>query len=131
MLLDMEATTTANYAIKGSNADATTCACCGRDDLNKVIWLAPLDADGNEGQAESYGTTCAARLLAPRNSRTVAGTLVKVANAMAFVAKWADSQYSLDDLRNAVGVKFNIWASVEDNTLIFNLETGPVAVLSR
>jgi hypothetical protein len=127
----METTTATKYIVKGSNGDETACACCGRNDLERVVWLAPLDADGNEGKAQPYGTTCAGRLISPKNARGVAGTLVKVSKAMAFVAKWADSEYSLEDIRNAVEVKFNVWANVEDSTLFFNLETGRVAVLTR
>lgn len=124
----METTT---YQIKGCNADETTCACCGRDDLNKVVWLAPVDADGNEGQAEPYGTTCAARLVAPKAQKAVASTLTNLGKAYAFVAKWADSEYTLDQISNTVAVKFNTWAVVEGNTLKFNTPTGWVEVLAR
>lgn len=116
------------YKVKGTNGDETTCACCGRDDLTRVVWLAPVDADGNERQAEPYGTTCAARLVAPRQTRTMASQLVNVSKAIAFVHKYAGLGYDLDDIRNAVGVKFNVWASVEGGVVKVNTPTGWVVV---
>lgn len=123
--------TSTTYTIKGTNGDETTCACCGRDDLTKVVWLAEKDADGNEMQAAPYGTTCAARLLAPKNTRSVARELVGLSKAIAFITKWIDSDYSLDDIRNTVGVKFSVWATCEDNTISVNTPTGWVAIATR
>ena len=119
------------YTIKGTNGDETTCACCGRDDLTKVVWLAEKDTDGFEDQAAPYGTTCAARLLAPKNARNVAGELVQLSKAIAFINKWIESDYSVDEILNTVGVKFNVWATCEDNTVSVNTPTGWVAIAAR
>lgn len=52
------------FRLVGINDDAHTCSCCGRDNLKRVIWLVPLDADGNpEGEAIPYGTSCGAKAL--------------------------------------------------------------------
>jgi hypothetical protein len=123
--------TQSTYRIKGTNSDETTCACCGRDDLTKVIWLAELDADGAESQAEPYGTTCAARLLAPKDARSTSRQLLNISKAITFITKWIDSDCKLDDIRNTVGVKFNVWATCEQNTISINTPTGWVAVASR
>ena len=124
-------TTTTTYTVKGINADECTCACCGRNDLTKVVWLAELDADGHESDAAPYGTDCAARLMTPKAARGTARQLVNLTKAMTFIAKYADSGYSLDQIRNAVSVKFNVWASVEGDTLSLNTPTGWVKVLAR
>ena len=122
---------TTTYRIKGIKNDETTCACCGRNDLTKVVWLAPLDEDGNEFDAAPYGTTCAARLMTPKTARSTSTTLAKIAKAVDYIARWDQPQVTLDALRNAVGVKFNVWASVEGNTLSINTPSGWVAVLAR
>lgn len=121
-------TTTATYRIKGINGDEHSCACCGRNDLTKVVWLAALDADGNEGPAAPYGTTCAARLVAPKGARGAADQLVRISKAVAFVEKHA-ATHPLDAIRNAVSVKWNVWANVEGNTLQINTPTGWVKVI--
>lgn len=55
---------TKKYAYKGTNNDQESCDVCGRVDLKKVMWLAELDADGNElGHIIATGTTCGAKLL--------------------------------------------------------------------
>lgn len=124
-------TTNTTYRIKGINGDECTCACCGRNDLTKVVWLAEVDADGNESEIAAYGTTCAARLIAPKTRNATARQLVNLGKALAFAAKYADSEYTLDQIRNAVGVKYNVWASVEGDTLSLNTPSGWVAVITR
>lgn len=124
-------TTTTTYRVKGINGDECTCACCGRNDLTKVVWLAELDADGNECEVAAYGTDCAARLMTPKGARGTARQLVNLTKALTFIAKYADSEYTLDQIRNAVAVKFNAWATVEGQTLSINTPTGWVPVLSR
>lgn len=52
------------FKLIGTNDEADTCCCCGKSGLKRVVWLVPLDVDGNpEGEAEHYGTSCAARML--------------------------------------------------------------------
>ena len=52
------------YKLMGSSDDANYCSCCGRQGLKRVVWLAPLDVDGNiEDEPAPYGTSCAATLL--------------------------------------------------------------------
>ena len=124
-------TTATTYRIKGTNGDETSCAHCGRDDLTKVVWMAEVDADNNEGKAAPYGTYCAARLMTPKAARGTARQLVNLTKAIAFINKYADSEYSLDDIRITVGVKFNVRATCEDNTISVNTPTGWVAIASR
>lgn len=55
---------TQKFKLVGTNDDANSCCCCGREGLKRVMWLVPLDCDGNpEGEAEHFGTSCAARML--------------------------------------------------------------------
>ena len=122
-------TTTSTYKMKGCNNEEHICSRCGRTELNRVIWLAPIDTDGNEiAEAAPYGTNCAARLLAPKTERSTAGTLVNLAKAYAYVAKWNTGEYPLTAIANAVGVKYNVWANVERGVLTFNTPTGWVEV---
>lgn len=52
------------FRMVGINDDASECSCCGRQGLKRVVWLMPLDVDGNpEGDAAPYGTSCAATLM--------------------------------------------------------------------
>jgi hypothetical protein len=54
----------ARYRYLGTDDEASTCSCCGKRGLKRVVWLAELDEDGNEaGEAAHYGTTCAGHLL--------------------------------------------------------------------
>lgn len=53
----------ATYTIKGILNDTDTCECCGRTGLKRVVALAELDADGNEGEVAYFGTACAARAI--------------------------------------------------------------------
>lgn len=117
-------TATATYRIKGTNSDATTCACCGRDDLTRVVWLAPLDADENEGTADPYGSTCAARLIAPGVGRGVATQLVNISRAIAYIQKWTARGYDHSDICAEVGVRFNVWATDEGDRIAINTPTG-------
>ena len=55
---------TSKFRLVGINDDAHTCSCCGRSDLKRVLWLLPLDQDGNaDGEAIPYGTSCGAKAL--------------------------------------------------------------------
>lgn len=52
------------YRIKGINDEHDTCDLCGKAGLKRVVWLAPLDRDGQETADPSpYGVCCAAELL--------------------------------------------------------------------
>jgi hypothetical protein len=112
------------YVVKGSNADSHSCSACGRTDLNRVIWLAPLDPDGNEGAAAPYGTDCAARLIAPKQAGRTAAHLDMIARSIAYIQKWSAAGADPDAIRSHVGVRFNVWASVEDGTFTINTPTG-------
>jgi len=121
-------TTDTTYIIKGTNDDATTCACCGRDDLTRVVWLAPIDNDWNEGAAEPYGTNCAARLLQADAPIAYPGgvtrQLANISRAITYIKKWVDKQFDLRAICDEVGVRFNVWATVEDGRIIINTPTG-------
>jgi hypothetical protein len=119
---------TTTYTLKGCNDEETICARCGRTELNRVVWLAELDEDGNESKPEPYGTTCAARLLTPKQQRGTADHLVRIAKAVTYIRRWNTGAYSLDDIRNAVGVKFSVWATVEGNEISVNTPTGWMVV---
>lgn len=112
------------WAIKGTNSEEHTCACCGRDDLTRVVWLAPLDPDGNEGAAAPFGTTCAARLIAPKHAGRTADHLTRIARSIAYIQKWSAAGSDPDAIRIAVGVRFNVWATVEGDTISINTPTG-------
>lgn len=48
----------------GINEDTDECTACGKKNLKRVVWLAPLDEDGNEvADPAPYGTDCAARMM--------------------------------------------------------------------
>lgn len=80
------------YRIVGINDEQDTCQCCGRSGLNRVVWMVPVDVDGNtEGEPEHYGTSCAARI-AGYSYPTSAGTKRKVE-----VAAWEAAQKTVQD----------------------------------
>ena len=65
--------TTRGIRYIGTTDNVTDCEHCGRTDLRSTVVLELLDAEGNgTGDVVHYGTTCAARALAPRGIRTTA-----------------------------------------------------------
>jgi len=78
------------YALKGINDDATECSICGKVELQRVMWLVEIDADGNEcGEAFNCGTTCGARML--KSTRSKLNTAIKN-----YQGKVAQMRYSLE-----------------------------------
>ena len=60
------------YQVKAINNDYDTCECCGKTNLQKVVWIVEVDSDGNEtGDPVAYGTQCAAKKMG-FNSQTKA-----------------------------------------------------------
>lgn len=58
----MEATIGAKFRVLGENDDASDCCCCGRQGLRRVVWLQPLDEDGEDcGSPVHFGRVCGAR----------------------------------------------------------------------
>ena len=51
------------WKVKGVNDDTDTCELCGKHPIKRVVWMAPVDADGNEGAVQAIGRCCAAKLL--------------------------------------------------------------------
>jgi hypothetical protein len=50
------------YRVLGTNDDASDCCCCGRQGLKRVVWLQPLNEDGEEcGEPVHFGRVCGAR----------------------------------------------------------------------
>jgi hypothetical protein len=62
-----------NYKLLGVNDDKDTCCQCGRSELKRVVWLEPVDSDGNAiGEPIHLGTTCAAyAMMGNRRSSSV------------------------------------------------------------
>ena len=92
--------TTVRYI--GTTDDVTACDHCGKVDLRSTVVLELLDAESNStGDVVHYGTTCAARALAPRGVRTTAArvrteaefarrlTLMEAPNAAARLAHYS------------------------------------------
>ena len=108
------------FTLLGVNDDHDTCSLCGRTNLKRVAWLAPLDADGNEaGEAAPYGTDCAGALLLGRKDRKntelvrsrgealeLARRLLAAGHPAAKVAQavWNRTGYSADAAGDAVRV---------------------------
>lgn len=57
----MSNATTKTVKILGINDDESTCACCGKSGLKRVVWL-QFGEEGNE-EVTHYGTSCAATAL--------------------------------------------------------------------
>ena len=58
----MTTATQAKFRVLGTNDDASDCLCCGRQGLKSVVWLQPLDEDGEEdGAPVHFGRVCGAR----------------------------------------------------------------------
>ena len=52
------------YTLLAVNDEQTVCEVCGKVELKKVMWLAPLNEDGGiDGEAFAVGTTCGAKML--------------------------------------------------------------------
>nr|WP_024126162.1 hypothetical protein [Streptomyces sp. FR1]AHE38780.1 Hypothetical protein pFRL3_3c [Streptomyces sp. FR1] len=107
------------FTIKGITDEATTCDCCGRRGLKRVVVLMPLDADGNEDvEVTYYGTTCAAKAL--RRTTTWVANQARAAQldweAKAQVARNLLAAY--EPVENApVREKFRVFALERNNQL--------------
>ena len=53
------------YRVYGINDDTDTCEVCGKTNLKRVVWMMPLDSEGNEVAAQPMpvGTDCASRMM--------------------------------------------------------------------
>lgn len=52
----------AKYRVLGTNDDHSECLCCGRTGLRSVVWLQPLDENGEDhGSPVHFGRVCGAR----------------------------------------------------------------------
>lgn len=67
----MKAQRKPKFKVYGINSDVDTCSECGKSNLKKVVWLMPLDSEGNELAAEPapVGCDCAARMMGWSYSR--------------------------------------------------------------
>lgn len=58
----MNTTAALKYEVLGSNDAASHCECCGRQGLRRVVWMRPLDEDGNAiSDPIPFGRVCAAK----------------------------------------------------------------------
>ena len=55
-------TAAADYRVRGTTDDVTTCQICGKPELRGTVILDILDEDGNTEDTTYAGTTCAAKL---------------------------------------------------------------------
>ena len=82
------------YRMHGMSDNTDTCELCGNIELRRVVMLAALDADGNTEAIIYAGTTCAARKLSTRGTRTTATRVRDAASAAGRVWEsaraWAD-----------------------------------------
>ena len=105
------------FRMVGITDDANECSCCGRQDLKRVVWMVPLDPDGNpEGEAAPYGTSCAATLLGyayPKSS-----TSKRKIEVEAMMARRRTVEDAVAEIRKAhltrVGVYFVLTDLVEE-----------------
>lgn len=63
---------TTTYRVHGTTDDTDACEICGKVDLRSVVMLAVLEDGTETGELIYVGTTCAARALAQRGTRTTA-----------------------------------------------------------
>ena len=76
------------YTLKGINSDQSSCECCGKQNLNRVMWL----SDENDNVAH-YGTTCGAKLLSNyKRPKSFNSTIKKI--ELSFSANRFDFVYS-------------------------------------
>lgn len=76
---------TTTYRIYGTTDDTDTCEVCGKIELRSVVMLAVIEDDNETGELIYAGTTCAARKLAKRGTRTTAARVRDAADAAARV----------------------------------------------
>lgn len=112
--------TTTKYRLLGVNDDANTCTQCGRTNLKRVAWLAPLDADGNEdGEAAAYGTDCAGRLLLGDKTARNTSIVRDRGEAMSLARRWLEAGHDADKVAKGIWNRFGYAADVRDGALIF------------
>lgn len=70
-----------SYRVHGITDDTDTCEICGKTELRRVVMLAVLDTDGPTGELIYAGSSCAARKLATRGTRTTAARVRDAATA--------------------------------------------------
>ncbi len=61
----MQAKRQPKYRVYGINDDTDTCEVCGKTNLKRVVWMMPLDSEGNEVAAQPFpaGVDCAGRMM--------------------------------------------------------------------
>lgn len=99
------------YKILGITDDQTTCDCCGKTNLKRVVALEI------EGQVVKFGTTCAARALIARGSDVTTASLTVEVEAVAYAQKWLDAGRSAESVAAGVWKKFGFSATAKNGAV--------------
>lgn len=133
-------TSQAMFRVLGENDDASECLCCGRQGLRKVVWLQPLDQDGNEvGEPVHFGRVCGAKAAGwgygsdagriERRIRQEEREAVKHYNA-AVQQRITEIERSGGVVRTRVACGFDWKSATHTYGLIFTLPGDPIAAIA-
>lgn len=105
--------------IMGIHADTSTCECCGKTGLNRVVAL-----QFEDGSIRNYGTTCAAKAMGAKKT-----ALDVQYDAIAYAQKWVNEGRDLNAVAKATWNKFGFSAQVKDNAIVINI--GALVTVKR
>lgn len=116
------------YRLKGINDDETTCCACGKAGLKKVIWLAELDEDGNEGETRHYGCDCAGLLLRGEKTRTNTTIATEQAKIVDHARRLLARGYTVADVEGAIGRRYGYSVNSTDQAVLIYFDRIPTPV---
>lgn len=136
----MEATEQAKFRVLGVNDDASDCLCCGRQGLRRVVWLQPLDENGEEcGEPVHFGRVCGARAAGwgygsdtARIDRRIAEEEKKAAKHYGAIvsARMTEIERAGGVVRTRVAMGFDWRSATHTYGLIFALPGDPIGAIA-
>ena len=100
--------------ILGTTDENTTCDKCGKTNLKGTVAL-----ETGEGIVH-YGTTCAAKAVAPKSYRGIADTLNGYAKAVAYARKWITVYGAHQSIADQIAVHWTS-AVIRDGAIVINV----------
>lgn len=108
--------------VLGINSDTSTCECCGKTNLKKVVTL-----QFEDGRILSYGTTCAAKALRKNGQQISKSAIDDEYQAIAYIQKWIGCR-DAKVVASATWDRFGFRVQAKNGGIYISLSTGTVFV---
>lgn len=97
--------------VLGINSDTTTCDCCGKKNLKRVVTLLMED-----GRVLNYGTDCAAKALLANGVKTSKSGLELEYQVIAYAQKWIVNR-SAESIAHAIWDRYGFRSEAKDGAV--------------